>query len=410
MFDTNYATIMGDTNIADLFSGEDEGNVETSQGEEGNKPSEKDNQGNDDITETETSAGNLFEGDDDDDNDEPSNQGDTPKGQSESVGNEKNKDKEDTQPDGESGDTSSNIYSSLAKALSEDGVLPNLDEDKINGANDAQSFSNLIEAEVQARLDDQQQRVIRALDDGVEPSEIRQYENQLRNLNSITEAKLNEESEQGENIRKWIMYEDFISRGYSQERAKKLVERSVESGNDLEDAAESLQNVKEHYQKKYEDLLEDAKKNADQLREKNKKMMDSIKDSLYKDKQLLGDLDIDESVRKKAFECLTKPIYKDPKTGAYKTAMQKFQEEHPEEMLKYTAIIMAITGNFKDFNTFTSGKVKKGIKNGLKEFENKLRTTGNFNGGGNMSLVTHKNENPFESNEIDPGFMAALKH
>ena len=92
----------------------------------------------------------------------------------ESVGSGKDKEgKEDTVTDEEADGTSpnNNFYSSIANALAVDGIFPNLDDETVKKAVDAESFSDLIEAEINARFDEKQQRISKALENGVEPTD-----------------------------------------------------------------------------------------------------------------------------------------------------------------------------------------------------------------------------------------------
>lgn len=185
--------------------------------------------------------------------------------QPESVGSEKNNrgNKGDAATEKDNGTSPQNFYSSIANALAVDGIFPNSDEEAVSKVNSAESLSDLIEAEINARLDEKQQRISKALENGVEPSDIRMYENTLNNINHITDAQLTEESERGEQLRRNLIYQDYINRGYSPERAQKKTEQSFDAGNDVEDAKDALQSNKDFFQNKYNDLLEDAQKEAD---------------------------------------------------------------------------------------------------------------------------------------------------
>ena len=64
----------------------------------------------------------------------------------ESVGSEEKetKEKEDTPPEGDGTSPKTDFYSSIAKALKEDGIFPDLDDDIINGIKDPEDISNYI--------------------------------------------------------------------------------------------------------------------------------------------------------------------------------------------------------------------------------------------------------------------------
>ena len=379
----SFDNIMGEQEIETLFTDpEEDTSPETPENEE-KEPSdaEGENKENNNTTEV-VDPESLFE--------------DEGKETPESVGSGKdNKEgKEDTAPDEDSDGTSpDNFYSSIANALAVDGIFPNLDEETVKKAVDAETFSDLIEQEIQARLDEKQQRVSKALENGVEPTDIKKYEGTLNYINTITDAALAEESEKGEQLRYNLIYQDFINKGMSPEKAKKYTDRTVDAGTDVEDAKEALQSNKEFFTNAYNNLLNDAQQKADEEKAERTKQAKQLETSLMKDKQLLGDMEIDNGIRKKAFELISKPVYKDPETGQYMTALQKYEMEHRSDFLKYTGLVFAMTNGFKDFDSFAKGKVKKEVRKGLKELEQKLNNT-RRNSDGSLKMVTNQREDP----------------
>ena len=379
----SFDNIMGEQEIETLFTDpEEDTSPETPENEE-KEPSdaEGENKENNNTTEV-VDPESLFE--------------DEGKETPESVGSGKdNKEgKEDTAPGEDSDGTSpDNFYSSIANALAVDGIFPNLDEETVKKAVDAETFSDLIEQEIQARLDEKQQRVSKALENGVEPTDIKKYEGTLNYINTITDAALTEESEKGEQLRYNLIYQDFINKGMSPEKAKKYTDRTVDAGTDVEDAKEALQSNKEFFTNAYNNLLNDAQQKADEEKAERTKQAKQLETSLMKDKQLLGDMEIDNGIRKKAFELISKPVYKDPETGQYMTALQKYEMEHRSDFLKYTGLVFAMTNGFKDFDSFAKGKVKKEVRKGLKELEQKLNNT-RRNSDGSLKMVTNQREDP----------------
>lgn len=313
----------------------------------------------------------------------------------ESVGSGKDKEGDEggsTNDNG--GDTSpENFYSSIASAMAEDGIFPNLDEETVKKANDAESFSDLFEAELMARLDETQQRIKKALDNGVEPSDIRKYESTINYLSSINDAVIAEESEKGEQLRYQLITQDYLNRGISKEKADKMARRSIDAGTDVEDAKEALQSNKEYFQGAYNKLLKEAEAEAEAEKADRIKQQEKLKDSILKDKTLMGDTEISQDVRKKTFENISKPVYKDPETGEYLTAIQKYEMEHRADFLKYVSLFYTLTDGFKDFKSFTKGQVKKEVRKGLRELEQTLNNT-KRNTDGSLKMVTNQREDP----------------
>jgi hypothetical protein len=313
----------------------------------------------------------------------------------ESVGSGKdNEGKEDTAPDNDADGTSpNNFYSSIANACAVDGIFPNLDDETIKKAVDAESFSNLIEAEINARFDEKQKRISQALENGVEPTDIKKYESTLNYINTITDAAIAEESEKGEQLRYNLIYQDFINKGMTPDKAKKFADRTVDAGTDVEDAKEALLSNKEFFSNAYNKMLQDAQLKADEEKAEREKNAKELERTLMKDKQLFGDMEISNDIRKKAFDSVSKPVYKDPETGDYMTAIQKYESEHRADFLKYTGLIFAMTNGFKDFDSFAKGKVKKEVKKGLRELEQTLNNT-RRNNDGSLRMVTNQKDDP----------------
>lgn len=314
----------------------------------------------------------------------------------ESVGSGKDKEgKGDTVTDEEPDGTSpnDNFYSSIANALAVDGIFPNLDDETVKKAVDAESFSDLIEAEINARFDEKQQRISKALENGVEPTDIKKYESTLDYISKITDAAIAEESEKGEQLRYNLIYQDFLNKGMSPDKAKKYTDRTINAGTDVEDAKEALQSNKEFFSGEYNRLLQEAQQQADEEKAERSKQAKQLQTSLLKDKNLFGDMEISNDIRKKAFETVSKPVYKDPETGDYLTALQKYEIEHRADFLKYTGLIFAMTNGFKDFDSFAKGKVKKEMRKGLRDLEKTLNNTSRSKDG-NLRMVTNQKDDP----------------
>ena len=314
----------------------------------------------------------------------------------ESVGSGKDKEgKEDTVTDEGSDGTSpnDNFYSSIANALAVDGIFPNLDDETVKKAVDAESFSDLIEAEINARFDEKQQRISKALENGVEPTDIKKYESTLDYISKITDAAIAEESEKGEQLRYNLIYQDFLNKGMSPDKAKKYTDRTINAGTDVEDAKEALQSNKEFFSGEYNRLLQEAQQQADEEKAERSKQAKQLQTSLLKDKNLFGDMEISSDIRKKAFETVSKPVYRDPETGDYMTALQKYEIEHRADFLKYTGLIFAMTNGFKDFDSFAKGKVKKEMRKGLRDLEKTLNNTSRSKDG-NLKMITNQMEDP----------------
>lgn len=306
----------------------------------------------------------------------------------ESVSSEEDIIKEQESTSSEKG-ASPKFYSSIAKAFADDGIFPDLNEEDISKIETPEDFKSLIEAKINSELDERYQRINEALGVGVQPSAIKQYETALNYLDNITDDAIEDESDQGEDLRKRLIYQDFINRGYTPERAQREVEKSISGGSDIEDAKEALQGNKDFYNIAYKNIIEQAKKEDIKNKEEQKKQIETLKKSILEDKKFFGDVDIDKSTRQRVLDNIMKPVHKDKNTGELYTAIQQYEMENKVDFIKNLGLIFTLTNGFKDLSGFIKGKVRKEVKRGISELENVLNNTQrtsdgnlNFMGGG----------------------------
>lgn len=315
---------------------------------------------------------------------------DTP--ESVGSGKENTEEKEDTTPKGD-GTSPKNFYSSIVKALKEEGIFPDLDDEGLSKVKDPEDFRDLIDQQIKAGLDERQKRIDEALNAGVEPTEIRKYENTINFLGSIKEENISDEGDKGEKLRKDLIYQDFINRGYSKERAAREVQKSFNAGTDIDDAKEALKSNIDFFKDKYDELVNEAKSEAEQEERERKKQAERLKLSILNDKDVFGDLSIDKSTRQKIYDNIAKPVYKDPETGEYFTAIQKYEMENRTDFLKNIGLLFTLTDGFKNLDGLVKGKVKKEVKKGLRELEHTLNNTARTSDG-NLKFVSGVDEDP----------------
>lgn len=312
----------------------------------------------------------------------------------ESVGSgkENTEEKEDTTPKG-NGTSPKNFYSSIAKALKEEGIFPNLDDEGLSKVKDPEDFRDLIDQQIKAGLDERQKKIDEALNAGVEPTEIRKYENAINFLGSIKEENISDEGDKGEKLRKDLIYQDFINRGYSKERAAREVQKSFNAGTDIDDAKEALESNIGFFKDKYDELINDAKSEAEQEEKERNEQAEKLKSSILNDKEVFGDLSVDKSTRQKIYDNIAKPVYKDPETGEYFTAIQKYEMENRTDFLKNIGLLFTLTDGFKNLDGLVKGKVKKEVNKGLRELEHTLNNTARTSDG-NLKFVSGVDEDP----------------
>lgn len=287
---------------------------------------------------------------------------------------------------GKDGGSSPNVYSSIANALKDDGIFSDIEDDEIKGIKGPEDFAELFEKTIEARLNEKQKRINDALSTGVQPDTIKMYEQTLQYLESVNDESVEAEGEDGENLRKQLIYNDLINKGFSQEKAMRSVENSFKSGSDIEDAKDALEGLKQFYGNGYKKIREDLK--AKVIAEKNaqKEQAEKFRKMVIEDEVKIGETILDKKTKQKVFDAVSKATYKDPSTGNYLTAVQKFQKENPLEFLKQLGMWFVLTDGGKNINALVKSQGRAEKNKAIRELEHKINST-SFNSDGTLKYA-----------------------
>lgn len=276
----------------------------------------------------------------------------------------------------EQGDGSSpSIYSSIADALRKDDIFPDFTDEEIEAIKTPEDFAELFRKAIKAGEDERVSRVNEALENGVKPDTVKMYEDTIQYLDSVSEESVSEEGEKGEDLRKQLIYNDLMNRGYSHEKALKEVEKSFKSGSDIEDATEALEALKKFYKDGYTKIQNDAKKHTEEIKAQQKKQSEDFRKLILEDEIKLGDTVLDKRTCQKVFDAVSKPVYKDEASGRLLTEVQKFQKEHPLEFLKQLGMWYVLTEGGKNVSGFTSKQVRAEKNKHIEELGRKINST-----------------------------------
>lgn len=309
-------------------------------------------------------------------------------GEEENQGGENNSEK--------GGNNSSpNFHSSVLNALKEDGILPELSDEDITNVKDDEGFKDAIEKVIQDRLDERTKRIENALNAGADIGEIKQYENILTTLNNIDEDALKQEGAKGDDLRRRIIAQDLMNRGYSEEKIKREVKKAFDAGTDIEDAIEALQANVQFYTQKYSDLIEEGKEQAKKYKEDMRRQGEELRKSIVEDKGIFDEIGMDKRMRQKVYDNISKPSYK-TKDGNWLTEIQKYQMENQADFLKYVSLFYTMTDGFKDLSPLIKKQVKKERTSSIRDLENKLKGTNRVNTG----RLNYVNSNSEENDDL----------
>ena len=315
--------------------------------------------------------------------------------ESESVGSEKvdTKGKESTSSKETGASPKTNFYSSIASALKEEGILSDLDDETLSKIESPEDFAEAMEAQLKAQFDERQKRIDEALQVGIEPDEIRKYEGTISYLNTITEDAIIDESAEGEKLRKQLIFQDFLNRGFSKERAQRETQKSISSGSDVEDAKEALASNKEYFKQEYDNIIAEAREAEEAEKARLKKEAADLKKSILEDKEVFEGLELDKTTREKVYNSISKPVYRDPETGEYLTAVQKYERDNRPDFLKKLGVLFTLTDGFTNLDKLVKPTAKKQVRKSLRELEHTINTT-RRNADGSLNFMSGVSDDP----------------
>lgn len=298
----------------------------------------------------------------------------------------------DNTPSSLSAPSSPSFVKDFASALEKDGYLSELDEETLKAieadpvAGLAKAVENTIKKNEFSGLDDRGKTVLQAIRDGVPVENIARHQNAQLKLNSIKEEMFvdadNDDdtvASQKENMRKQLIYNDNLARGYSEDVAKRKTESSFKAGEDEDDARLAMTNLAETAKKN--EQAEYAQAASD--RESAQTRLKNFRSEVTKMEEIFPGIPVAEDVRNKIADNVTIPTGKNEK-GGFRTVVTDKRAENPNQFdvrLNYL-IEMGLFEDKPDLSLFTN----RSMTSAVKELSSKLGTEGMYDEGRGVSL------------------------
>jgi pyoverdine/dityrosine biosynthesis protein Dit1 len=92
-----------------------------------------------------------------------------------------------------------------------------------------------------------------------------------------------------------------------------------------------LESNKQFYIDSYNKLVKENNDKIDAAKKEMEAQATLLKTSILEDKNSFKDLNVDNVTRRKIYDNITKPIYKDPTTKKSYTAIQKYALDNPAD-------------------------------------------------------------------------------
>ena len=264
-------------------------------------------------------------------------------------------DEEDVEEEGSEGsESSSNLYSSLAAFVHEQGLLPSLDID-LKDIKSADDFANVFnkELDIQAGL---------RLNDylaNLDLNKIGIAKQEINDLNSITVDSLKNNVD----LAKRIIYDDYLNQGLDEKKANRMLNRLIDLGEDaiLEDAEESLESLKEFKSREIEKETNSYKEKLEADKINQAKLDEQMKKTIYESKDLISGLKPNKSLQDKVYKSINDIVGKSP-DGTFENKFMKERRENPLEFEIRMYHFYELTNGFKDLNKISTNAKSSAVK------------------------------------------------
>lgn len=264
-------------------------------------------------------------------------------------------DEEDVEDEGSEGsESSSNLYSSLAAFVHEQGLLPSLDIDlkDIKSADDfANVFNKELDIQAELRLND----YLANLD----LDKISYTKKEINDLNSINSDLLKNDID----LAKRIIYDDYLNQGLDEKKANRMLSRLIDLGEDaiLEDAEESLESLKEFKNREIERETQSYKEKLETEKLEQIKLDEQMKKTIYESKDLISGLKPNKSLQDKVYKSINDIVGKSP-DGTFENKFMKERRENPLEFEIRMYHFYELTNGFKDLSKISTTAKSSAVK------------------------------------------------
>lgn len=292
---------------------------------------------------------------------------------------------------------SSSLVKQLVEAFAKDGVLA-VDDEDIKAVKDFEGIKDLIAKTIKTNeysdLSEEAKSALEAIRKGVPVDRVVQNYNTELTLSNIDEEDFveaeddeDEVADQKKDLRQKLIYQDLLSKGYSEAVARSKTEKSFRNNDDEEDAKIAatalLEKIKE---RKVADLVA-AEDRAKDIEKQKEVFVESINNT----KELVPGLPLTNDVKKWLVQSMTTPTGR-TKDGKVRTVVSDKRAEDQtgfDTKLNYY-IKLGLFDKKPNTSIFTSVKVS----NATLELEKNLSQEGFYDGGKGISLkgLTGKRE------------------
>lgn len=256
----------------------------------------------------------------------------------------------------------SQYYSSFANHLVNSGVLPNLNLEKEKIEN-LEQLQEAVRKQIDSSISDRQKAFEEAIKEGVPRDSYSEYETTKQQLEQITSDMITSQDEKFISLRRNIIGQDFLNRGFTKEEAIKYAQRSIDLGEDVSDATSALDRLKTHNEEQYQSSKQKAQEEKIEAQENFRKYIDNTD-------EILSGLKISKNIKDKLYNQIITPTGSDKKGNPVNEYAQAYEKDPVKFQVMQNYLYM-LTKGFTDFSKLTN----QGQTNASKEFDELLKNT-----------------------------------
>jgi len=324
-----------------------------------------------------------FESDEDQDDEQHNDNTDENLDNNNTIENEDSENVDSDEDENDEGDdlndeSSPNLYSSISNVLFEQGILPSLESsDNIKTVDD---FTNALKAEIDVQTKLRVEEHLENLD----LDKIAISRKAVIDLDKMDEAYFKDNLESAKDI----IFRDYLNQGLSEDRAKKMLRKTIDLGEDviIEDALESKESLKAFETKQEALELQRFEQNKQAQKLEQEKIDNSIKQFIFESKEVIKGVPNTKAISEKVFKTMTEVIGKNPETGELEN---KFMQERSKDPIKFDTkmyYLYELTNGFTDLSKIKTTATSSATKN----LEKVLRRT-KFEDNGQPAYLTDPN-------------------
>ena len=264
-------------------------------------------------------------------------------------------DEEDVEDEGSEGsESSSNLYSSLAAFVHEQGLLPSLDID-LKEIKSADDFANVFNKE----LDIQAELRLNNYLENLDLNKIGVAKQEIKDLNTLNVDILKNDID----LAKRIIYDDYLNQGLDEKKANRMLNRLIDLGEDaiLEDAEESLESLKEFKAREIERETQSYKERLEADKIQQAKLDEQMKKTIYESKDLISGLKPNKALQDKVYKSINDIVGKSP-DGTFENKFMKERRENPLEFEIRMYHFYELTNGFKDLSKISTTAKSSAVK------------------------------------------------